>query len=59
MGSQRMWEHLPVHGAPVEIAEPHAFRREHRHVAIRQEKHIPRVMQNGRHVGRYEVLVVA
>ena len=51
--------HLAVHRPAFEIAEPHAVGRQHRHVAIGQEKHVARVIQDGRHVGRHEILVVA
>ncbi len=50
---------LALHRAPVEIAEPHAFGREDGHVAVGQEKHVPRVAEDGRHVRRHKVLVVA
>ena len=51
--------HLPVHRPPLEIAEPHALRRQHRHIAIGQKKHVARVTQNGGDVGGHEVFVIA
>ena len=50
---------LPVHRPAFEIAQPHARRGEHRHVAIGQENHILGVREDGRHVRRHEVFVVA
>ena len=46
-------------GAAVEIGEPHALGREHRHIAVGQKKHVARVAEDGRHVGRDEVFAVA
>ena len=46
-------------GRPVEIAEPHAVGREHRHVAIGEEEHVARVAEDGGHVGGDEVLALA
>ncbi len=54
-----MWGYLPLHRAAVEIGQVYAFRRKHGQVTIRQEKHVARVMQNGRHVRRHEVFVFA
>ncbi len=50
---------LAVDGPALEIAQPHAGRREDRHVAIGQEKHVARVAEDGGHVGGHEVFVVA
>ena len=50
---------LAVDGPALEIAQPHAGRREDRHIAIGQEKHVARVAEDGGHVGCDEVFVVA
>ena len=51
--------HLPVNRPAVEIAEAHAFGREHRHVPVAQEKHVARIAQDRRNVRRHEIFVVA
>ena len=50
---------LAVHGAAVEIAQPHAGWREDGHIAIGQEEHVARVAEDGGDVGGDEVLVIA
>jgi hypothetical protein len=50
---------LAVYGLAIEVAEPHSVRCEHGQVAIGQEEHVARVVQDGGHVRRHEILVVA
>ena len=50
---------LSVYRASFEVAEPHPIRREHGHVAIRQEKHVARVVQDGRHIGGDKIFTIA
>ena len=57
MGSQVMCCTCRSTGLPSEIAQRHAARREHRHVAVGQKEQVAGVIQNGRNVGGDEVLV--
>ena len=59
MGSHKNVLALAIHRPAVEIAEPHAAQGEHGHIAIGQEDHVLRVGEDGGHIGRHEVFVVA
>jgi len=42
----------------VEVAQPHSLGSEHGHVAVRQEKHVACMAEDGGNVGSHEVLLV-
>jgi len=51
--------HAPSDGAAAEVGEPDAVRREHGQVAVGEEEQVASVVEDGGHVARYEILVLA